>query len=452
MSERKATNTLNLQGMWWLPEHPEHKVFGTFTWNVTDGGTLQLNGELKPIVIEDNVLPDGSVQKYRPRGPHEAAEYPVVWGVVDGTAYTLLDSFRLSVRSIALDDSIERVSVNRLLVGALFDYPAELDGDRLVIDLRHLTGWINPDALSTSHPRHDDGDDDRFSVITARRLPTLKVQDGRASVRFFQSLQEAGDRIHSLGVRQWWSLSVVYEEPHPLALLMETAGAVQDLVTIAVGETANFDEVNLQHPDLPKLSVGGQPILNWRENVTYYARWTNRAEPAEPVKPHDMYFTLDDFGGIQAVGRWLEVERKYRTELSRVMATRYSPHMFLEDRIMNISAALDSFDKVRRDTGKDVHYVDRIRACIELAGEPFTRLIVEYSDSWAEKVRAVRNDLAHHRDEFRVMGSVGDHLHSEQLFWLFTMCMLRLADAPIEVFDSISNHRQVRWLTEQATK
>jgi hypothetical protein len=154
---------------------------------------------------------------------------------------------------------------------------------------------------------------------------------------------------------------------------------------------------------------------------------------------------------MDGVGRWLDVAERYRTELSRVMATRYSATMFLEDRIMNISAALDSFDKVRRDTGDDkVNYVDRIIQCIDLAGEPFTDLIAQDGREWAKSVKETRHDLAHHRERFRLDGSVGEHLQSEQLFWLFVMCMLRLTDAPTAVFDGISNHPQVRWLSEQA--
>lgn len=445
------TEPFDLQGRWWLPEHEDHKVFGTFRWDPATGGVLELQGELRPVVLKDNVLADGSVQKYRDRATSTEKQYPVIRGQMERQAYTLLDAFRLSVREVTLEDSIERVHVNRLLEGAWFDYPDELDGDRLVIDLRHLTGWVNQSSLSTDHPRHDDGDDDRFSIVTARTLPTLKVQHGHTSVRFFQSLSERGDHIHDLGIAQRWSLSLVREEPRPLAEFMDTASDIQDLVSIAVGQTANFDKVCLQHPALPKLSLAGTPLGNWREDITYYAQWSNRSEPCDPVKRHDMYFTLDDLGGMDGVGRWLAVAERYRTELSRVMATRYSATMFLEDRIMNVSAALDSFDKVRRGTGDErVNYVDRITECINLAGEPFTGLIQQDGREWAKSVKETRHDLAHHRERFRLNGSVGEHLQSEQLFWLFTLCMLRLADAPTAVLDGIAKHGQVRWLAGQA--
>jgi hypothetical protein len=196
--------------------------------------------------------------------------------------------------------------------------------------------------------------------------------------------------------------------------------------------------------------MAGTPIRDLRDDITYYIRWSNRSAPCEPVKRLDMYFTFDDLGGIDGIGRWLPVAADYRTELGRVMATRYREDMYLEDRIMNVSAALDSFDKHRRANGKWVKYAKRVEQCVDLAGKPFLDLIVINPDEWVERVVTTRDDLAHHREQFRTDGTVGDHLLAEQLFWLFALCMLRLAEAPSAVYERINKHPQIRWLTETA--
>jgi ApeA N-terminal domain 1 len=164
-----------------------------------------------------------------------------------------------------------------------------------------------------------------------------------------------------------------------------------------------------------------------------------------------MYFTFDHLGGIDGIGRWLAVAADYRSELGRVMATRYREGMVLEDRIMNVSAALDSFDKYRRGDD-DAHYLERIRQCIELAGRPFLDLVAQDPAEWAKSVKEARNDLAHHRERFRVEGNVGDHILAEQLFWLFAICMLRIAQAPDAVYDAISNHAEIRWLSKRVQR
>ena len=111
------------------------------------------------------------------------------------------------------------------------------------------------------------------------------------------------------------------------------------------------------------------------------------------------------------------------------MATRYREGMVLEDRIMNVCAALDSFDKQRRGTGKRVQYAKPIMQSVDFAAQPFLDLIID-PDRWVGKLSALAMTSPTTANGFRVDGSVGDHLLAEQLFWLFTICMLRLADAP----------------------
>lgn len=444
------TETLDLRGRWWLPDHGDHQVFGTLTWSADDGGTLHLHDELRPVIWLDNVRADGSIQKYRADRGELPLTYPLIFGRVGNRAYTLLDSFRLSAREYDMDERTEKILVNRFLEGAWFDDPDELRVDRVIIDMRHLTAWVDHSGLEVEWPRTNETDTDVFGVVTAKSLPAFKTERDGVTVRLTQGLSGTGDNVHDLGVAQSWSLCLRTSEPEQLDTLLDMSSDLQDLVSIAVGKTAQFEKVVLHHPDVPLLSVGGTPIGNMRDDITYYSRWSNRTTPCDPVKRHEMYFTFDDLGEIGGVGRWLAVADEYRTELGRVMATRYREAMFVEDRIMNVSAALDSLDKHRRATGKWVKYTKRIKQCVSLAGQPFLDLIVIDPDDWIERVVTTRDDLAHHREQFRTDGTVGDHLLAEQLFWLFALCMLRLADAPEVVYDGISRHSQVRWLTERA--
>lgn len=106
--------------------------------------------------------------------------------------------------------------------------------------------------------------------------------------------------------------------------------------------------------------------------------------------------------------------------------------------------------KHRRANGKWVKYAKRVQHCVDLDGQPFLDLIVIDPEQWVERVVVTHDDLAHHREQFRVDGSVGDYLLAEQLFWLFAICLLRLADAPDTVYERISKHPHIRWLTERA--
>lgn len=441
------TETQRLQGHWWLPQHEDHKVFGTLSWDDEQGGTLLLSDELQPVVWLDNHRPSGSVQRYREH-PSGTPSYPLIFGQVEGRAHTLLDAFRLSAPEFGEDERAEKIHVNRFLEGAWFPEPEKLRVDRLIIDMRHLTGWVGQTGVEEEWPQAVGENREVFTIITARTVPSLVVEHADGILKLAQRLRTTGDGVHGRGVEEKWVLRLEAPEPRPLESFVDVASDFQDLVSIAVGHTAQFEKAVLQHPALPALTLFGKPAGNLREDVIYHIRWANRSPEREPVKAHDVYFTLDDLDGVDGIQRWLVTAREYRSELRRVMASHFREGSYLEDQIMNVCAALDSFGEHRRDGTKT--YLERIEACVELAGQPFLDLIVRDSADWAKDVKTARHDLAHHKETFRTTGTVGDHLLAEQLFWLFTMCMLRTARAPDPVFEAIGGHAQIRWLRQRA--
>lgn len=443
-------------GTWWLPEYPEHKVPGTFVWDSDVGSRLRLLQELRPVEIADNVTSDGSVQKYRVGVDEHDPNYPVIHGEVDEEALTLLDSFSVRRRPSSLEPSPETVAVNGFVKGAWFTDRADLSADMVHIEMCHLTGWVVESGLKHKMPQWTKPDDGHFVVVTSRSLPPMKVEfksaeAGSVAVTLAQQLRGVGDDTYMSGVEQRWDLFLRFAEPKPMETHSALASDVQDLVSLGVGDAAEFGRFTFQHPGItwesgiPGVTRGG------REDLEYFSSWHVKAKSAEPVNEYAHYFTLQHLGGMPGLARWMAAAEKYRTELGRVMATRYNQEMYLEDRIMNCSAALESFDKTRRQTGR-VHYIKRVRACVEMAGEPFHGLIAGDVTGWPKTVLDARNDLAHHNERFRRDGSIGEHLLSQQLFWLFAMCMLRLAEAPKPVFESIVRHRQVHWLCQLAEK
>ena len=88
-----SSQSLDVLGEWWLPGNEAHKVTGRLSWDVVEGGTLELLGELRPVDFKDNFLPDGSVQKYREPFTRVDQQYPVVHGKANDEGYTLLGSW-----------------------------------------------------------------------------------------------------------------------------------------------------------------------------------------------------------------------------------------------------------------------------------------------------------------------------------------------------------------------
>lgn len=467
----RGTDGLDLLGYWWLPADqdgavPGRRIPGRFVWDPDEGGELQLLGELREPKILENHLQGGGIQRYRARSSEIDRRYSVIHGsrlTAGGQeeAYTLLHSLSLSAVGFhGIDELPEHVTVGAVLRGAWYSDPNEIEADRAIFDLQHLATWVDQNSIKTAFFPLNDGPHGAHLTIEAHHRPSVVTSYAGADLMLRQGLPHTGSD-HASGVAQHWQLVVDIKPMGELDRYTDIATDIRALVTIAAGKTADITAATLQHPELHKHRMDGTPAPAFRDDITYWSRWAHRGNDSTVLRSHDLYFNLEQFGGPDAIQRWLGAAQTYRTELRRVMATRYTDAMYLEDRIMNTCAALERFDKVRRpgitklgtnNKQVDVSFADRISACIAYAGIEFEGLIAERPPQWTTRVRVARNQLAHHDDPFRTTGQVGEHVLAEQLFWLFTMCMLRACDASDAAFESIASHPQIRWLHTQATE
>lgn len=444
--------TLDVLGYWWLPQHEAHKVPGRLTWDAEDGGNLELLGELIPFELKDDVLPDGQVQRYRERRTKLQNQFPIIHGEARDEALTLLNSFSLNGIGLSgLEERPERIATNGVLVGAWYSDRDGIEADRAIFHMRHLTNWVDTDSITTRHP-HLQGDlEGPYIIITARQAEAHTAIFEDTEIRIWNELHPTGDRTTHSGVDHAWRLTVRTDMPSQLERLTDVAIDLRALITIGTGKTADIERTILQHPELVGRTLAGNEIPGLRDDITYYSRWSHRSADPAPVGTHKLYFNLAELGGPKVIGSWLATTAKYSTELRRVMATRYSDAMYLEDRITNVCAALESFDMIRRDRPEgEATFKERIMASVANAGEEFLRVVAEPLGDWLKAVVRARNHLAHHGSDFRLNGSVGEQLLAEQLFWLFAMNLLREAGAADSAFAGIIRHRDLRWLVEQA--
>lgn len=444
--------TLDVLGYWWLPNHENHKVPGRLTWDAERGGDLDLLGELIPLELKDNVLPDGQVQKYRERRTKLQNQFPIIHGVVRRQAFTLLNSFSLNgVGLSGLNESPEHIATNGVLVGAWYTDREGIEADRAIFHLRHLTTWIDTDSITTNYPHLNSDPDGPYIAITARRAPSYTARFDDTEVRIWNELEPVGDQRTHSGINHAWRLTVRTDDPSLLEKLTDVASDLRALVTIGTGKAADIEKTILQHPMLVRRNLAGEDVPGFRDDITYYSRWSHPSNDLAPVERRNMYFNLAQLGGPGVIGRWLATTARYSTELRRVMASRYTDAMYLEDRIANTCAALESFDIVRREVPKDeATFKERIRASVNNTDTAFLGIVTEPLEDWLKEVVRTRNNLAHHGSDFRLNGSVGEHLLAEQLFWLFAMNLLREAGADESAFASIGKHRDLQWLINQA--
>lgn len=446
---------IDIQGVWWLPESPDHKVAGWLRYDVQRGGELRLTGSLREPKWLENRRDGVVVQRVMSTPQQEERFYPRIHGQSGRKIFHLADSFQVHFEKHLCreSDAAEKIHVNWLIAGAWFSGEEQVEFHSALVRLQHLTDWVALTGLETDSFSQDASAP--FATAHAKSLPAFEAPIAdNCQVRLLQELSTEGDGRNDVVLRQNWVLSLTVTQGQRLEFFTDRVSDFQDLLTIATGKVANIESFHFTHDDVPLRTLGGTPVGAAKERLRYYSRWTSRDDHVDRLSPYAMLFTLDDLGGIDGVQRWMQFATSYRSELSRVMATRYNDQMFLEDRVTHCVAALESFDRTRRGDGHQSSYlVQRLRQCVSLAGAEFLALLGgEKVEDWTDRAKQHRHTLGHHLEAFRNDTGIVEQDLGDQLFWLATFCFLRESGAPPALFGKISDHASFRWVAERARR
>ncbi len=423
------------------------KVPGTLRFSPDNGGELLVHGQLRGIFEEGTVTQkDGATTvTYTEEDLEQSAVYPQIYGDT-GTAVTLLDCLMTRRQDgIFGAAAYEIVHVSQIFNGVWYDADAKPDADGLTVRMKHVAHWVMKTGLQFSLQWAEDGgslspEEPRITQ-QAFDLPNEDVTTAEGTqVSLRQRLSSAGDRVTSSSLKQDFLWRLTATRVMPVDELLDVAGRLQALVSIATDRTAELEEVTLWHPEaVREWSEGPQPVP-----IQLFAEWNarDRRMSAPPTDRADMLFTLPMLGGMQGVGNWLNVANRHSDALANVMSTRYSSSMFVGDRLLNCAAALEAFDRARTSYNGSP-FKTRLQRNAACAGTPFGALVPDVA-TWAEKIRYHRDDVAHRFG--RARDSIQIHTLGESLYWLFVMCMLRESAAPDAVFDHMEQHRSFRQL------
>ncbi|HEV7823286.1 MAG TPA: hypothetical protein VGP02_00095 [Mycobacteriales bacterium] len=437
-----------VRGEWWLPGDEQHTVPGILVFEPTQGSTLSLLGALRDIHHgAERTVKDGvTTIKVTQASLDTAGVYPRVHGVVGGKAYTLEDCFREKIdMNLFSGAGQETIHVNRVLRGAWFGADEPLHATAVTLQLAFLEDWIGESGITEVIPEVSSTSGAPAYALESRVLPTrtASIYDGRTlSLSHRVGLSGTVLSARSLTQEFYWR---VEGQNSSIDDLVEIASDIQDLVSIATNQTASFRSLQFSRPEVHHKLPSGKKI---EEPIEMFASWRT-GEPGErrrSLMDPSLLFTFDQIGGVDGMGRWMEVAAQHRSALGRVMGSQYATSMFVSDRLMNCAAALEAFDRARFDK-KNTKFKTRLVQCAELAGEPFTKMVGNVA-KWTEAVRQHRDDVAHHLGKIPNNAHIDTHYLWRSLHWLFILCMLRACAAPDVVFTRLQAHADFLWVSK----
>lgn len=403
-----------LDGYFWLPDRPQDEVGGRLTIDASGHASLHLLGSL-PL----------------------AAIGRIVGRCKDGY-YTLEQCFArggLHTGSIQTQD----VHVGHVLAGVAYDEGEEPVFDRLSFSVGGLTEWIQPPDIvgDLDVRRNADGTERPYSLT----LPPIAEQSlvlsaGELTLTHLRGF--TGDGLRSRTLTQSMHLSWKLASEASLAEVVDLAGDLQSLISIGTHCDAAYDYLHLYHKSL---SHNGRPHA-----VRVIGPWLARPDDnRRDLHPHDMAFTFADIGGIDGICRWLDAAATYRSMVGHVMNTRHVD-MFTDVKLAFRVAALHGLHTVWK--GKERNLLVALTQLADLAGSPFTALTGD-PHAWCAKAKNERNNLAHHYQRLIHQTSTDLYYSAEVSYWLFVLCMMRLADLPPTAIDRVTQCPDFEWLRQQ---
>lgn len=400
--------TGDLQGVWWLPESPDHTV----------PGTLTLAHEARPkLVVIGSIDPNLGLPASIGTVFGHTRDLPLVFGrTAAGQLVTLADA-RFALRQMHIEDAESAVFelVGRAAyVGAHVD-PRRATFSELDLGIERLTDWRDPQPFHLSmtpseRPRRIGVSGDVPEVVHADLDGGALLVDARLST--------SGDFHRQASLSLDTSLNVRLDHGQTMENWLEAyAGPLQRLVALATGRAIEIERMELS-----------EPSADLRCEVVW-PRKLRASEPEGRLMPDELLFTVTDLGDriSEHLSAWLSASRRLEPVMNMFFATRYADAMFEEDRFQNLVQAAEAYhrriagarpDQAAHDarsaavlaavpeahhewlgevleTAKEYRLSDRIEALLELHDWMRGDVVPRNVHRWAGRVAMARNYRAH---------------------------------------------------------
>lgn len=440
---------LEVDGHFWLPSDPDKKVAGTLTFNRDNGGSLSLIGSF----ADRSELFDES-----------AKNISRIYGETDRKEYTL-DACFATHSSISFFGGVGRQQfrVGRVVEDAHIEADMPVLIDRLIIDYTYLLNWTGISGTTFSITEVEGQGVKRFTIESTKQDAKIcSVPGGKLTLR--HSVGYSDRAIEGQEIREYVRAEFEFDSVIDLDDALDVASDFQDLLTVANDKVVAFEAVYFGHPDLVQTADGP------RRYGKFYTQWQAKSKVSRKRihLDHDMCFTFTQIEGIAGVERWMELSHEYRSQLGRVMSTRYSEQMMLQDRLLGRVAALESWHK-KRWPDKKVRHVsedgdvkfrsprlsERLEDLTAFAGPDFLELFGEGDEakvrmsSWRRTLKDERNDIAHHLGRSLHQDAAELYYVSEGAYWLFVIVMMVSMSAPRAAFTHLGAHRRFNYVGRQ---
>ena len=427
MNSRRTA--LDVIGSFWPAVHPEKRLPGRLTFDSSDGGRLKIVGSFhdpREVIAKARADADGSV----------SVGISELFGL-DGPAIRIVGD--TTDGPVTLDECLEEQDtyhVPLVFYGAHIPDSEPLRFQTAAFSIQHFVRWSGTSGLRSSLVvREDPHQVEEIRVVyTPVSEAVVDVPQGQLVLRLPYKFR--GDHLVECTIEQACTLELRFADPGSVVDVLGAQRALQALVSIALAAPVRVTETRVQ-------PAGGR----W---LQVHARGVGAGAyvgEMSAVRRDEMLFTYVDIGGLDGVGRWLTMSKKFWPAIAALTSRWYAPDLYDELQFFSMVTAAEAFERIRRRK-QNLLLRQALKTLADLAGPPFQSVVGDV-DGWAKRVVRTRNDHVVHR------GLRGDP-DGESLYWLtgslyvlVVLCLLRECEVSEE---SLPTPLRCPWMATVARK
>jgi hypothetical protein len=398
-----------LIGVWWLPDAEDVEVPGQLTWTNPDGARLKLLESLSedPLTAHASMLP------------------LTIFGEIEGTPVTLHNatSTSVSIKSgIYRSRTSQAFHATRLFIGAHFGSDDLKRVTEFQVSSRSFSSWQNRSGITHEVAFNEPENQRRYS-ITGVGLEELEIplpQNITLTLHHSLAMNMSKDGPNSMGESNPFTFTCA--TGLPLDIYRSYTSLLRDLLSIASGRLVSSPsaKIRILNSATSGSQARGIDMYEWGSDgpdlTTEIDRWA---------------FRLGEGFDLADLSQWLQMDQRTASHVKRLLATRHSQGMYLEDKLQNVAAVLQGM-------GRDLTRNDRVdmqpsfEAVFNFVDASF-RTYIPCVSKWKKGLADRRNEISHHdakATDLELNTSLALYLSS---YWLALFGCFRFLQLPTQV-------------------
>jgi ApeA N-terminal domain 1 len=398
-----------LIGVWWLPNAEDVQVPGQLTWKNPDGARLKLLESLS----ED------------PLAAHASTLPLTIFGEIEGTPVTLHNATSTSVSiktGTHSSGTSQTFHATRLFVGAHFTTEDLQEVSEFQVSSRSLSSWQNRSGMTHEMTFNEPENQRRYSIsgVPLEDVEVSLRQGIMLKLHHSLSMNMSSDGSNSIGETNSFTFSC--STGLPLDIYRNYASLLRDLLSIAAGRLVPSPAITVR---ILKSATNGSRA----RGIDMYEWGSDGFDLSKDIER--WAFRLGDGLDIADLSKWLQMDQRTSSHIKRLLATRHSQGMYLEDKLQNVSAVLQGMG--RDITGNDRKEMQPAFEAVFNFVDESLRTYIPSVFKWKKGLADRRNEISHHdakATDLEFNTSLALYLSS---YWLALFGCIRAMQLPASV-------------------